>query len=188
LKFNLLNTFSINYVDYDDVKLTPSGLWPPTCLYEWVDGVQEWSFSLIGKLLEDSGSYLRLSVYSIGTDVGLSVYTLFWTDLCCWDFTHLLGFGDFIWWYMFEFMTCILWRCMIYIRCNFWEIFIYMILRFIGDVTSISWIFVLFACFITLIEIGCYSEHEASPCLFSGSINGFFFTKYLLTQSFHSII
>jgi len=35
------------------------------------------------------------------------------------------------------------------------------VLRFIGDVTYISWIFVLFACFIALIEIGCYMyRHE----------------------------
>jgi len=45
-----------------DVKLTPSVLWPPTCLYEWVDGVQEWYFSLLGELFEDNGSFLCLSV------------------------------------------------------------------------------------------------------------------------------
>ena len=161
MKFNLNNTFSINYVDYDDVKLTPSGLWPPTCLYEWVNGVLEWSFSLIGELLENSGSYLCLSVLSlsIGSDVVLSVYTLFWIDLCCWDFTHLSGFGDFIWWCLIEFMTCIFWRCMLYIRCDFWEIFICMFLE-------VYWrrdVYFLNICiihvFYRLIEIGRYNPH-----------------------------
>jgi len=34
----------------------------PTYLYEWVDGVQDWSFSVFGELLEDGGSFLYLSV------------------------------------------------------------------------------------------------------------------------------
>ena len=40
----------------------------------------------------------------------------------------------------------------------FYEIFRMHVLRTIEDVTSISWIFVLFACFIALIEVGHYSK------------------------------
>jgi len=29
------------YVDYDWCEAYPQWFWPPTCLYEWVDGVQE---------------------------------------------------------------------------------------------------------------------------------------------------
>jgi len=86
-----------------------------------------------------------------------------------------------------DLMTCIFWRCMTYIRCDCWWILymhvvwilmwrrsvyflnIYIIrvyyhfnrnkaLQFwCEDVASISWIFILFACIITLIEIGRYN-------------------------------
>jgi len=42
------------------------------------------------------------------------------------------------------------------LRC-FWEKIYACYLRFTEDVTSISWIFVIFACFIALIEVGRYT-------------------------------
>jgi len=46
-----------------DVKLTLVGCGgPPTNLYEWVDGVHAWSFSVFGELLEDRWNFLYLSV------------------------------------------------------------------------------------------------------------------------------
>jgi len=38
-----------------------------------------------------------------------------------------------------------------------WELF--------EDVTSISWIFIIFACFIALIEVGRYMVHDAQKLL-----------------------
>ena len=83
---------------------------------------------MLGELLKDSGSFLCLSVVIL--------------DLL---------------WRMYEFMTCIFWSCMLYIRCDCWEIlYMHVVLRSIEDVTSISWIIVLFTCFIALIEIWRY--------------------------------
>jgi len=69
------------------------------------------------------------------------------------------GFGDFMWW-------CILISWHVYFG-DVWFIFaatvekfyICMLMLLVEDVTSISWIYVLFACFIALIEVECYSEH-----------------------------
>jgi len=64
-----------------DVKLTPSGLWPLTCLYEWVDGVQEWSFSCLVSCLRIAGAS---SVYLLESYIRLwvSVFTLL-----CWNYS-----------------------------------------------------------------------------------------------------
>ena len=71
----------------------------------------------------------------LGFDIGYQSLCSFWICLCCWDFTHLSGFGD---------------------------------------VTSISWINALFACFIALIEIGHYNVHlfvsKCDQCQRTGNI------------------
>ena len=85
---------------------------------------------------------------------------IFWIYLCYGDFTHLSRFGDFIWW-------CILILWHVYFG-DVWFIsaatvqtfYIYMLFEFwCEDVASISWIFILFACIIALIEIGRYKSH-----------------------------
>jgi len=82
---------------------------------------------------------------------------MFWIYLYCGDFAHLSGSGDFIWW-------CILILWHVYFG-DVWlisaatvdESYICMLFEFwCEDVTSISWIFMLFACIIALIEIGRY--------------------------------
>jgi len=66
------------------------------------------------------------------------------------------GFGVFIWW-------CILISWHVY-SGDVWFIsaatiekfYICTLMLFVEDVASISWIYVLFACFIAIIEIGHY--------------------------------
>jgi len=48
--------FSIIYVDYDWCEVNLQWFWPPTCLNEWVDGVQEWSFSCLVSCLRTAGA------------------------------------------------------------------------------------------------------------------------------------
>jgi len=56
-----------------------------------------------------------------------------------------------------DLMTCIFWRCMTFIRCDCWGIlYMHVIWIWCEDVASISWIFILFACIIALMEIGRY--------------------------------
>jgi len=79
-----------------DVKLTPSGLLWTTYLFVWMDRRHAglvW-FCLLGELLEDSGSFLCfLSIVRV-LDRLLSTMCL----LCCWDFTHVSGFGYYFMW------------------------------------------------------------------------------------------
>jgi len=73
----------------------------------------------------------------------------------------MLGFEVFIWW-------CILISWHVYFG-DVWFIsaatvekfYICMLMLFVEDVASISWINVLFVCFIALIEIGRYKEHRS---------------------------
>ena len=54
-------------------------------------------------------------------------------------------------------------RCMLIIHCDvFDKILECMFFRSIEDVTSISWIFILFACFIALVEVGRYTYNFKS--------------------------
>jgi len=66
--------------------------------------------------------------------------------------------------YLVMYLWCFwhaIWRCMLIIHCNIFEkILACMFLRTIEDVTSVSWIFVLFVCFIALIEAGNYIVRE----------------------------
>jgi len=49
--------------DYDDVKLTPSGMWWTAYLFVWMGRRRAWLiFCLLGELFEDGGSFLYLSV------------------------------------------------------------------------------------------------------------------------------
>ena len=98
---------------------------------------------------------------NLGLWLGCRLVFYFDVGLCCWDFTHLSWFGDFIWW-------CILILWHVYFG-DVWLIsaatveksYIRMLFEFwCEDVASISWIFILFACIIALIEIGCYKDHD----------------------------
>jgi len=80
-------------------------------------------------------------------------------DLCCWVFAHVSRFGDFIWW-----CILIVWHVFFgdvwFISAGTVEKF-YICMMFgfwYEDVSSISWIFALFACIIALIEIGRYNN------------------------------
>jgi len=90
----------------------------------------------------------------------VSVFMILWIYLCCGDFTHFSGFGDFIWW-------CILILWHVYFG-DLWfisvatvdESYICMLFGFlVEDVASISWVNALFACIITLIEIERYTQY-----------------------------
>ena len=116
-----------------DVKLTPSGLWLPTCLYEWVDGVQEWSFSCLVSCLRIAGassvylleSYIRLwlGCPSLHCYAGIVMLLRFCPYVGFWRFC-LVMYVDL--WHVY------FWRCMLYIRCDFWEIlYMHDVLRFI---------------------------------------------------------
>ena len=127
-----------------DVKLTSSGLWPPTCLYEWVDGVQEWSFSCLVSCLRIAGAS---SVYQLESQIrlwlgcsSLHYYVVEILPICR---VLEISFGDV---------------CYISVA-TVEEFYIAFFFSFIGDVTSISWIFILFACFIALIKIWCYRKN-----------------------------
>jgi len=111
---------------------------------------------LLGEFLEDSGSFLRfLSVDRVLDRLWSRIYLL-----RCWDFTHVSGFGYyFIWMYLWvDDMTtwgvCYISAVMFY--C--WNFFMHVNCELFEDVTSISWIFIIFAWFIALIEVGRYNE------------------------------
>ena len=58
-------------------------------------------------------------------------------------------------------MTCILGDVWLISAATVDEFYICMLFEFwCEDVASISWIFILFACIIALIEIGCYNLHK----------------------------
>jgi hypothetical protein len=101
-------------------------------------------------------SCLCRSIYAL---IRLSVCLLFRILLlCCW-YCPLVGLGVFL-------HEDIFWPWHIYVRV--YELYsvvtdemLYicmMLVRFCWDVASISWIFIIFACFIVLIEIGRYSS------------------------------
>jgi len=55
-------------------------------------------------------------------------------------------------------------RCMLYFRCDvlLLEFFMHFNCELFEDVTFISWIFIIFALFIALIEVGRYNPYTAS--------------------------
>jgi len=80
-----------------------------------------------------------------------------------WRFCPFVGVWRFYMMMYIDLMTCIFWRCMLYIRCDCWEFYKCMLFEFwCVDVASISWIFILFACIIASIEIGCYTMYTES--------------------------
>ena len=139
-----------------DVKLTPSGLWWTAYLFVWMGRRCAWLVLLLAWKWS-----IHFWSLSLGLWLGCRLVFYFDVGLCCWDFAHVSGFGDFIWW-------CILILWHVYFG-DVWIIsvatveksYICMLFEFwCEDVASISWINALFACFIALIEIGRYSfEH-----------------------------
>ena len=139
-----------------NVKLTLSGLWWTAYLFVWMGRRRAGLVLLLDWwVLEDSGATSPICFWSLSLGLWLGCRLVFYFDfgLCCWDFTHFLGFGDFIWW-------CILILCHVYFG-DVWlaatvdESYICTLFEFwCEDVASISWIFILFACIIALIEIG----------------------------------
>jgi hypothetical protein len=111
--------------------------------------------------------------------LGCSVFMLWWILFLFVEiFPTCRELEDVICWHIWPWhMYC--WRCMIYIRCDCWNIFIYACLLLFGwDVASISWIFVIFTCFIALIEIGRYTYF-----LLTLVIQRFLQLSYLILES-----
>jgi len=72
---------------------------------------------------------------------------LFLTYFVVETFCPCVGFGYYTCWCIYELMTWLL-RCMLFIRCNVcWNFYAWLFGDFMEDVTSISWIFIIFACF-----------------------------------------
>jgi len=148
------------YVDYDWCEANLSGLWWTAYLFVWT-GRQRAGLVLLLDwwVLEDSGATSSMCFWSLSLGLWLGCRLVFYFDvgLCCWDFTHVSGFGDFIWW-------CILISWHVYFG-DVWFIstatvekfYICMLMLFVEDVASISWIYVLFACIIALREIRRYT-------------------------------
>ena len=90
---------------------------------------------------------------------------LFWIYFCVGDFAHLSGFRDFK-------CLCILILWHVYFG-DVWIISAATVdnfinaccMIFVDDVASISWINVLFACFIALIEVGRYNFAKKSKSI-----------------------
>ena len=149
-----------------DVKLTPSGLWWTAYLFVWMGRRRPGLVLLLAWwVLEDSGATSSICFWSLSLGHWLGCRLVFYFDigLCCWGFTHLSGFKDFMCW-------CILILWHVYFR-DVWlisvatvdESYICMLFEFwCEDVASISWIFILFACIIALIEIGRYTKGSSS--------------------------
>jgi len=102
------------------------------------------------------------SVYQLESEIrlwlGVSLYDL-WISLCCGDFSHMSGFEYFIYGCIYELMT---WLFEVYVifRCEVcWNFYTCWFGEFKEDVTSISWIIIIFACFIALIEVKRYNMH-----------------------------
>jgi len=84
-----------------DVKLTPSGLWWTAYLFVWMGRRRVGLVLLLDWwVLEDSGATSSICFWSLSLGLWLGCRLVFYFDvgLCCWDFTHFTGFGDFIWW------------------------------------------------------------------------------------------
>jgi hypothetical protein len=77
--------------------------------------------------------------------------------LFCWDFSHLSGLGGRYMMLYFDHGMCML-EIYDFYPLQLLRRFIYAcLLDFCWDVASISWIYLLFTCFIALIEIGRYN-------------------------------
>ena len=105
-----------------------------------------------------ASSIFMLQCLRLGSDLGCQSLCSFWICLCRWSFTQLSEFGDFMYWCILSIWHVYLELYAIYPLRSCLNIYACYICgsRF-GDVTSISWINVLFTCIIALIEIGCYS-------------------------------
>jgi len=81
------------------------------------------------------------------------IYFYRWDLPICWDLSIILC-G-----YIYELMTWLVEVYDIYFRCDvlFVEICMHVSCELFHDVTSISWIFIIFAWFIALIEVGRYT-------------------------------
>jgi len=137
-----------------DVKLTPSGLWWTAYLFVWMG----WR-SLLGECSRIAE--LPLLFFRIVLDrlwYRMLSFMLFWIYFV--EIYPCAEFGYYSCWCIYELMTWLFEVYAIYpLRC-FVEIFYACCFgEFIEDVTSISWIFIIFACFITLIEVGRYILH-----------------------------
>jgi len=120
------------------------------------------SFSVLGECLRIAGAS---SVYLF------SVLDRLWSRMShlCYSrlfyvaetFTHVSGFWYYICWCIYELMTWIFEAYAIYpLRCLLKISMHDYFGEFIEDVMSISWIFIIFACFIALIDIGCYTSRS----------------------------
>ena len=100
-------------------------------------------------------------------------------DLCCWVLPICRDLEIFMMMYN-DLMTCITWRCMTSIRCDRWGIlYMHVVWIWCEDVASISWIFILFACIITLIEIGRYIRLPCfSSCYCSSHCSRFSYSSF----------
>jgi hypothetical protein len=85
-----------------DVKLTPSGLWWTAYLFVWMGRRRARLVLLLAwSVLEVRGATSSICFWSLSLGLWLGCRLVFYFDvgLCCWDFTHVLGFGDYMYWY-----------------------------------------------------------------------------------------
>jgi len=107
--------------------------------------------------IAEASSVICFWSLTIGFWFRMSVFLLFWCWLCWWDFTHMLRLKIYLGDVFMMYMTWLFGDVCYLSVATFLRIFFIMhVLITIEDVTSISWIFVLFACFIALIEAGRY--------------------------------
>jgi len=94
----------------------------------------------------------------------MSAFTCFVIDVWCWlpflvlRFVLICWDWSFTWLCIYDDYDMAILRWMLVIRGDvLLKIFMHVDLRLIEDVTTISWIFIIFACFIALIEVGRYT-------------------------------
>ena len=85
---------------------------------------------------------------------------ILWIYLCYGEFAHLSGFGDLIYGCMLILWHVFFGDVWLLSAATAEDFYICMLFELLcEDVASISWIYALFACFIALIEIGCYNGY-----------------------------
>jgi len=145
-----------------DVKLTPSGCSVERRLFIWMGRrrVGLISISLFGECSRIAGAIYVGCLFRVLDRLWsrTTSFIIFWIYLCCGYFAHISGFEYFIYGCTYELTT---WPFKVYAIFPLWcfivEIFMHVNWELFEGVTSISWIIVIFAYFIALIEVRRYS-------------------------------
>jgi len=144
-----------------DVKLTASGLWWTACLFVWMGRRHAGLVDLLGELLEDSGNFLCLFCLRVLDRLWTRTasFMFLWIYFLLLRFAHMSEFIYYLMWIYLWDDDMATWGVCYYSAVMFllFEINMHVSCELFEDVMSISWIFIIFAWFIALIEIGSYN-------------------------------